>query len=159
MQGDMYSVDTGQAELAELGITPGDRLESSEAKGRTTARQMIWRTLYNALNLCQFQNPGSNLVLEAVKSITGWDLTLDDLTVTGRRILAVKRWINQQRGSTGKDDRLPKLLNIPLDSGGTLGTVPDMDAMLAGAYDELRWDANDFVPDETLHSFGVRFDG
>ena len=158
MQGDMYSVDTGQVELPALGITPGDRFESSEAKGRTTARQMIWRALYNALNLCQFQNPGSDLVLEAVNSVTGWKLTLDDLMATGKRILAVKRWINQQRGSTGEDDRLPLLLRSPLDGGGTLGSVPDIKTMLAGAYDELGWDPNGFVSDEALRTLGVRFE-
>lgn len=159
MQGDMYSVDTGQVELPTIGIIPGDRLESSEAKGRTAARQMIWRALYNALNLCQFQNPGSDLVLEAVNSVTGWDLTVDDLMATGKRISAVKRWINQQRGSMGEDDRLPMLLSTPLESGGTLGTVPDLAIMLAGAYDELGWDPNGFVSEEILHALGVRFEG
>ncbi|MCK4570702.1 hypothetical protein KAT84_02005 [Candidatus Bipolaricaulota bacterium] len=158
MQGDMYSVDTGQIELAEIGIAPGERLESSDAKGRTTARQMIWRALYNAINLCQFQNPGSDLVLEALNSIAGWELTLDDLITTGKRILAVKRWINQQRGSTGEDDRLPVLLSKPLDSGGTLGSVPDMDIMLAGAYDELGWDEDGFVSEKALRALGVRME-
>ncbi|MFC2095855.1 aldehyde ferredoxin oxidoreductase family protein [Candidatus Bipolaricaulota bacterium] len=158
MQGDMYSVDTGQVELDEAGIIPGDRLESSDAKGRTTARHMIWRALYNALDLCQFQNPGSDLVLAAVNSITGWDLTLDDLMNAGKRILAVKRWINQQRGSTGQDDRLPAFLSTPLDSGGTLGTTPNMTELLAGAYDELGWDLNGVVSDETLRALDVDVD-
>lgn len=152
MQGDMYSVDTGQVEIEELGIIPGDRLESSEAKGRTTARQMMWRAVYNALDLCQFQNPGSDLVLEAVNSVTGWDLSLDDLMQTGKRILALKRWINQQRGSTGDDDHLPPLLTASLEAGGTLGTCPDLETMLAGAYDELGWDAAGFVSDDVLHA-------
>ena len=158
MQGDMYSVDTGQVELESLKIEPGDRLESSEAKGRTAARQMIWRALYNALDWCQFQNPGSDLVVDAVNSITGWDLSLEELTLAGKRILAVKRWINQQRGSTAKDDCLPPALLVPLEGGGTLGTVPDMEPMLAGAYDELGWDADGFVSEDVLHALGIRLE-
>jgi aldehyde:ferredoxin oxidoreductase len=158
MQGDMYTVDTGQIELEFLRIEPGDRFESSEAKGRMAARQMIWRTLYNALDWCQFQNPGTDLVVNAVNVVTGWDLSLDELMSTGKRILAVKRWINQQRGSTAKDDCLPPALLVPLEDGGTLGTVPDMRAMLAGAYDELGWNAEGFVSEETLRVLGAQLE-
>lgn len=28
---------------------------------------------------------------------------------------------------------------MPLDNGGTLGSVPNLATMLAGAYDELGW--------------------
>lgn len=158
MQGDMYSVDTGQVDLESLRIEPGDRLESSEAKGRMAVRHMIWRTLYNALDWCQFQNPGTDLVVDAVNAVTGWALSLDELMSTGKRILAVKRWINQQRGSTAEEDCLPPALLVPLDDGGTLGTVPDMRAMLAGAYDELGWDAEGYVSEETLHALGVQLE-
>ncbi len=140
MQGDMYAVDTGQIELDALAIAPGDRFESSDAKGRTAARQMIWRALYNALDWCQFQNPGTGLVVDAINAVTGWDTSLNALMKNGKHMLAVKRWINQQRGSTPRDDCLPQALLKPLDRGGTLGTIPDLGCMLAGAYDELGWD-------------------
>lgn len=152
MQGDMYSVDTGQIELSSLGISPGDRLESSAEKGRIAARQMIWRALYNALDWCQFQNPGSDLVVGAVNAVTGWDVSLDELMHQGKRILALKRWMNQQRGSTAIDDCLPPLLRMPLEDGGTLGTVPHLASMLVGAYEELGWDKDGFVSEEALRA-------
>ena len=154
MQGDMYSVDTGQIELEALGIEPGDRLESSEAKGRTAARQMVWRAVYNALDLCQFQNPGHDLVLESVNAITGWDLTLDELVACGKRTLTMKRWINQQRGSSSDEDRLPHLVTKALSSGGTLKSVPDLMPMLDGAYDELGWGHQGIVTDDLLRELG-----
>jgi len=43
-------------------------------------------------------------------------------------------------------------LRTPLDSGGTLGAVPDMKIMLAGAYDELGWDSDGFVSEEALRA-------
>jgi aldehyde:ferredoxin oxidoreductase len=139
MQGDMYGVDTGQGPAIELGILPGDRFEDTEEKGRIAARQQAWRTFYNALNLCQFQNPGVDLLLHALNAATGWDWQADDLLAVGKRILAFKRALNQRRGLTRADDRLPPLLTRPL-SGGTEGHVPSLQTMLAGAYDELGWD-------------------
>ncbi len=138
MQGDMYGVDTGQGPAMELGILPGDRFEDTEEKGRIAARQQVWRSVYNALTLCQFQNPGVDLLLRALNAATGWGWQGEDLLAAGRRILALKRTLNQRRGLTRADDRLPSLLTQPL-SGGTEGHVPNLQDMLVGAYDELGW--------------------
>jgi aldehyde:ferredoxin oxidoreductase len=146
MQGDMYGVDTGQGPAVELDIVPGDRFDDSEDKGRVAARQHMWRTLYNAWTLCQFQNPGVERLLQAVNAATGWGLTPDDLRTVGRRIAALKRMLNVRRGVSGGDDRLPDLLLQPLDEGGTEGEVPDLETLLAGAYDELGWDPESGEP-------------
>ncbi len=145
MQGDMYGVDTGQGPAYELGITPGERFEVSEEKGRIAARQQAWRTLYNALTLCQFQNPGVERLLAALNAVTGWGLTQDDLLPLGKRILALKRRLNLRRGLTRAAERLPDLLLQPLD-GGTEGNVPDLEPLLAGAYAEYGWDLETGVP-------------
>lgn len=145
MQGDMYGVDTGQGPAYELGITPGDRFESSEEKGRIAARQQAWRTLYNALTLCQFQNPGVERLLGVINAVTGWGLTINDLLPLGKSILTLKRQLNLRRGLTRAAERLPSLLMQPL-TGGTEGNVPDMDVLLAGAYAELGWDIETGIP-------------
>jgi aldehyde:ferredoxin oxidoreductase len=156
MQGDMYSVDTGQGPAVELGIVPGDRFEDSEEKGRVAARQHVWRTLYNAWTLCQFQNPGVERLLRAVNAATGWGLETDELMKSGKRIVALKRMLNMRRGLEGTDDRLPDLLLEPLCEGGTEGKVPDLDTLLAGAYAELGWDPETGAPTrETLDALGL----
>ncbi len=139
MQGDMYGVDTGQGPPFELGVTPGDRFESTEEKGRIAARQQAWRNLYNAMTLCQFQNPGVERVLGAMNSVTGWGLALEDLMTLGQRIVDLKRLLNMRRGLAPADDRLPDLLLQPLE-GGTEGAVPDVETLVAGAYAEYGWD-------------------
>lgn len=139
MEGDMYGVDTGQGLALELGVLPGDRFESSEDKGRVTALSQSWRNLYNALALCQFQNPGPEMVLQALNSITGWDLSLDDLMTAGKRLMTLKRLLNLRRGLSRSDERLPALLTLPLE-GGTENSVPDLETMLVGAYAEYGWD-------------------
>jgi aldehyde:ferredoxin oxidoreductase len=145
MQGDMYGVDMGQGPAIELGIIPGDRFESTEEKGRIAARQQAWRSLYNAMTLCQFQNPGVDKVLSALNGATGWGLTVDDLIPIGKRIVTLKRLLNVCRGVSRANDTLPDALLRPLE-GGTEGTVPDVEVLLAGAYAEYGWDAETGMP-------------
>ena len=158
MQGDMYSVDMGMGPALELGILPGDRFEATEEKGRIAARQQAWRNLYNAINLCQFQNPGVERLLAALNSATGWGLEVEDLLTLGKRSVTLKRLLNLRRGLTRADDRLPDLLLKPLDDRGTEGTVPDLETLLAGAYAEYGWDPETGKPtQETLEKLGLDF--
>ncbi len=155
MQGDMYAVDIGQGPAVELGITPGDRFDDSREKGRIAARQMAWRSLYNAMTLCQFQNPGVHRIVGAMNAITGWDLDADALMTIGKRILALKRLINLRRGLTRDAERLPPVLLQPLD-GPTEGHVPDTSALIEGAYGELGWDLEGGAPTAaTLSALGL----
>ncbi len=157
MEGDVYGVDMGMGPALELGILPGDRFDATEEKGRIAARQQAWRNLYNAMILCQFQNPGVERVLAALNGATGWGLEADDLMTLGKRIVTLKRMLNMRRGLTRADDRLPDLLMQPLE-GGTEGTVPDVDVLLAGAYAEYGWNPETGVPaQETLEELGLSF--
>jgi aldehyde:ferredoxin oxidoreductase len=156
MQGDMYGVDMGQCQVPEIGITAGERLESSEEKGRIAARQQGWRNLYNALTMCQFQDLGAERMLMALKCVTGWELSAEDLSTMGKRILALKRMLNIRRGITRADDDLPSLLRKSLKEGGTEGNVPDMEVLLKGAYAELGWDPATGRPTgETIAKLGL----
>ncbi|MDY6876948.1 MAG: aldehyde ferredoxin oxidoreductase family protein [Chloroflexota bacterium] len=158
MEGDMYSVDTGQGPPFELGVTPGDRFEMTEEKGHISARHQAWRNLYNAMILCQFQNPGVERVLAALNGVTGWGIEVGDLMTLGKRIVTFKRMLNMRRGLTRADDRLPDLLQQPLGNGGTEGTVPDVGVLLSGAYAEYGWDPETGRPTpETLTGLGLDF--
>ena len=156
MQGDMYGVDTGQGPALELGINPGDRFETTSAKGRTAALHQAWRSVYNALILCQFQNPGVERLVRAFDAVTGWGMDGSALVQTGKRIVTLKRLFNMRRGLSRENDRLPKLLLQPLEDGGTEGRVPDVEALLSGAYSEYGWDARTGSPlPETLEMLGL----
>ena len=160
LQGDMYGVDTGQGPPFELGVIPGDRFDMTLEKGRISARQQAWRNLYNAMILCQFQNPGVEKVLAALNGVTGWDLEADDLMVLGKRIVTLKRMLNLRRGVTRADDGLPNLLLKPLEDGGTEGMVPDLTVLLSGAYAEYGWEPETGIPtQETLEELGLGFVG
>ena len=156
LQGDLYGVDMGQASEPSLGIAAGDRFESSHEKGRIAARSFAWSNVYNALVLCRFQTPGAQRVVRALNAVTGWDLETQDLLVLGRRIVGLKRLLNRQRGLTVSSDRLPRLLLEPHEEGGTEGHVPDVDALLSGAYAEFGWDLQTGMPTmDTMAELGL----
>ena len=132
-----------------------DRFDDSAEMGHIAARSQAWRNFFNAINLCVFQNPGVEKVLAALNAATGWDLGIDDLMVLGKRNVTLKRLLNFRLGLTRANDRLPDLLMKPL-SGGTEGTVPDVDTLLAGAYAEYGWDPETGRPtEETLEVLGL----
>jgi len=157
MQGDMYGVDLGQTTVPEFDMEPGDRFESSEEKGRISARTQAWRNLYNALTICQFLDPGLDRLVGALRAATGWDLQGEDLLTMGKRIVTLKRALNMRRGLTRANDRLPDLLLKPLE-GGTEGNVPDLGTLLAGAYAEYGWDPETGRPTrQTLDELDLAF--
>jgi aldehyde:ferredoxin oxidoreductase len=123
-----------------VGLVPGERHENSAEKGRMAARLQAWRNLYNALTLCEFENPTIPVLVQAVNAATGWNVTADDLMTMGKDIVNLKRLLNFKLGLTRANDRLPELLLKPLERGGSKGIVPDMPTLLSGAYAEFGWD-------------------
>jgi len=158
LQGDMYGIDTGQGPPVEVGIIPGERFENSEEKGKITARAQAWRSIYNALTVCHFMNPGASRIQRALNAATGWDYSLDELMLAGKRIFALKRIINYNLGSTIEDDKLPDFMLKEFKTGGTLGFVPDLKPLLAGAYKEHGWDTINGLPSPaTIEEYSLAF--
>jgi aldehyde:ferredoxin oxidoreductase len=158
LQGDMFGVDTGQSTQPDLDILPGDRFENSEEKGRIAARSQAWRSIYNALILCHFNNAGADKIAKALNAATGWNYNLEEIMETGKRIFTLKRMLNTKFGSSKKDDRFPDFILKPLQDGGTLGFAPEPEILLAGAYKEHGWDPRTGMPTKkTLQELGLDF--
>ncbi|GAA3048124.1 aldehyde ferredoxin oxidoreductase family protein [Pseudonocardia yunnanensis] len=73
-----------------------------------------------------------------LRSVTGWDITPDELRAAARRIVLAKRVFNLREGATAEDDTLPRrMLATPLELGSgrtaTL-TAERLRSMVAGYY-------------------------
>jgi aldehyde:ferredoxin oxidoreductase len=73
-----------------------------------------------------------------LRSVTGWDVTPDELRAAARRIVLAKRVFNLREGATTKDDTLPRrMLDTPLELGSgrtaTL-TAERLRSMVEGYY-------------------------
>jgi len=154
-QGDMYLVDQGQEE-PELGILMGDPHESSAEKAQVAARCMDWRTLYGALIMCVFANPGAERVRDLVNAATGWEMSVEDLQQVGERIFNLKRLLNLRLGLDPARETLPRLLRQPLPEGGAAGIVPDVELLRREYYRARGWDVETGRPtDEKLEALKI----
>ena len=78
--------------------------------------------------------------------------------LAGKRIFALKRIINHNLGSTIEDDKLPDFMLKEFKTGGTLGFVPDLKPLLAGAYKEHGWDTINGLPSPaTIEEYSLSF--
>ncbi len=107
--------------LALLGLNnppaPGD---FGPEKVRFATLSQIFYSMLDTLDLCQFVwGPawtlyGPQETVELVKTVTGWDVTLDELMKVGERRLNMLRLFNAREGFTAKEDSLPEKFFEPL---------------------------------------------
>lgn len=137
-QSDYFFVDWGQVEPS-IGVEFLDRKGGAE-KARNVALHQNWRTVNNALVMCFFAIVSPELQVELINAACGYEWTLDDMMRCGERGWNLKRAINNRLGLTRANDRLPKALLQPFETGGSAGFTPDFEAMLAKYYDVRGWD-------------------
>jgi aldehyde:ferredoxin oxidoreductase len=122
---------TANGPLASLGLlTPVDRLDLGPAKVRAFFYgQKVW-SLYNAVGMCKFVGhplgplPVNHLV-EYVRAVTGWNVSLLELVKVAERGEAMARLYNCREGFTPQDDRLPDRLYTGLENGALAGKALD----------------------------------
>ena len=135
---DYFFVDWGQADPA-LGLEFFDRQAGAE-KAANVARHQNWRSAFDSLELCIFNNLAPESIAALVSAATGFELGVEDLLSIGERAWNLKRLINLRLGLTRQDERLPKALLEPLPDGPTAGYVPDIQGMLSAYYAARAWD-------------------
>ncbi|MFQ6100573.1 MAG: aldehyde ferredoxin oxidoreductase family protein [Anaerolineae bacterium] len=151
-----YLVETGMAR-EELGIPLLDRFQC-EGKAIHVARLQDWRSVSNSLVVCLLAPVPPADVPPLLNAAMGWDLGLEDLLHIGERIWNLKRAFNCRLGLTRANDRLPRLFLEPLQEGGSAGSVPDLETMLAEYYEARGWDSETGKPtQETLERLDLTF--
>jgi aldehyde:ferredoxin oxidoreductase len=138
LKGDYYNVELG-GPVVELGIIPGDRLQS-EGKAEMAAKFQNYKDMFDALLLCKFSPIPIAQVAEMLSSVTGWEYTPTDINTAGERSVNIKRATSNRLGVTRKDDRLPRVCVTALNEGSTADRSPDMELMLKDYYNFRKWD-------------------
>lgn len=153
-QSDYFMADIGQVDVS-LGLEFFDRHAGAE-KAANVARHQDFRTVNNALVLCQFANVSSETMLGLVNAACGCNWSLDDLMLSGERAWNLKRLINLRLGLTRANDRLPKPLLQAVQEGGAAGYVIPFEEMLAAYYTARKWDAKTGAPNvQKLNELGL----
>jgi aldehyde:ferredoxin oxidoreductase len=132
----MYEAETGElylTRLAELDLKdppPPGSLGPEKVRFATYTHQFY--SLLDTLELCQFVwGPawtlyGPSEIVELVRSVTGWPVSLYELMKVGERRLNLLRVFNAREGFTRKEDILPAKFFKPLaGTGPTAGVSID----------------------------------
>ena len=105
----------------------------------------------DSVSMCQFvfgpawQLYGPSQLVEAVRSVTGWNVSLWELMKVGERRLNLLRAFNAREGVGAEADTVPPKLLIPLQGGrsdGVAVTTEEVEAAKALYYQMAGWDEN-----------------
>jgi aldehyde:ferredoxin oxidoreductase len=134
-----FLIEENFAKYPELGLTGDYEAQKSEGKAEMTVKSESLANICNASSMCLYVmgTLGFDDLVDAHKTITGEDFTQEELLQTAERMVLLKRGLSNLMGMTKEDEKLPKRIMTPMESGPTAGSVPDMELML-NEYYELR---------------------
>jgi len=152
--------------LAELGLKdPCEAGSLSAEKVRFAALTQIFYSILDTLELCQFVwGPawtlyGPSEMVELVKAVTGWQVSLTELMEVGERRLNMLRQFNAREGFTRTQDCLPKKFFIPLGGAGpTAGVALDekeFETALDTYYSLMGWTIDGVPTQAKLVELGI----
>jgi len=125
----------------------------------------VFYSMLDTLELCQFVwGPawtlyGPQETVDFVKSVTGWNVTLDELMAVGMRRLNLMRVFNAREGLDRKQDKLPKKFFKALKgSGPTAGIAlshQEIDAAIEEYYRLAGWTSEGIPTPQTLEKLDI----
>jgi len=139
---------------------------------RTLNAEMVRYSVYSqkfiscqdALCLCKFvygpawQLYGPSQMVEVVRAVTGWNVSLWELMKVGERRLNLLRAFNAREGVGAEADTLPAKIREPLQGGPTDGvavTTQEFETAKALYYQMVGWDEGGMPTAAKLHELGI----
>lgn len=151
------------AELELLNPRQSDSLDAE--KVRFAFKTQCLYSVMDTLNLCQFvfgpswQLYGPSQMVDLVRAVTDWDVSLSDLMKAGERRLNMLRAFNAREGIGKNEDVLPKKFFSPLKGGPTNGIALNQDQVQSALntyYALAGWDVAKGIPTrEKLEELGI----
>jgi len=160
-----FQIDCGMKEFG-LPSWPAGPQEESSKRGVSYRYVALQGEVSEILGACIFHSWGvegnsitPQLYAEIVKSLTGWDVTAEELVAAAERSWNLKRCFNAREGFTRKDDKLPKRFTKAIPNGPSAGAkVENLDLMLDVYYEAMGWDKQTGLPTpEKLKELDLEF--
>ncbi len=136
--------------MAELGLMdPQPSRVLNAEKVRYALYTQLFYSCLDSVSVCQFVfGPawhlyGPSQLVDAVRAVTGWNVSLWELMKVGERRLNLLRAFNAREGVGAEADTVPPKLLIPLQGGrsdGVAVTAEEVDAARALYYRMAGWD-------------------
>ena len=150
------------AELGLLNPQPDKVLNVEKVRFAVYTQRLC--SLLNTVGVCLFvwgpawQLYGPSQLVDMVRAVTGWNVSLWELMKAGERSLNMMRAFNTREGFTSADDKLPPKLFQPLTGGRSDGiavTEEEMAAALPTYYAMCGWDAEGRPTRAKLEELGI----
>jgi aldehyde:ferredoxin oxidoreductase len=150
------------AELDLMDPQPAQTLNAEMVRFSMYTQQLY--SLLNTVGVCQFVwGPawhlyGPSQLVDMVRAVTGWNVSLWELMKAGERALNMMRAFNAREGFTNAQDKLPPRLFQPLTGGpsdGFVVTEKELAAALSTYYDMCGWDAQGRPTRAKLEELGI----
>jgi len=92
--------------------------------------------------------PSADIIAEFMRAVTGWDITTDELLVTGERIANIRQAFNIREGINPMRYEIPGRVfgKPPKDVGPLAGITIDEDTMVREYLTEMDWDLETAKP-------------
>jgi aldehyde:ferredoxin oxidoreductase len=151
--------------MAELGLfdpQPSEVLNAEKVHFAVYTQRLY--SLLNTIGVCQFVwGPswhlyGPSQLVDMVRAVTGWNVSLWELMKAGERSLNMMRAFNAREGLTSAEDKLPPKLFQPLTGGRSDGiavTEAEMATALPTYYAMCGWDAEGRPTRAKLEELGI----
>lgn len=150
------------AQLGLLNPQPSDVLNAEKVRFSVTTQW--WNSLVDSVTVCQFvwgpsfQLYDPNQLVDLVRGVTGWEVSLWELMKVGERRLNLLRAFNAREGVGSEADTLPEKLTVPLEGGPTDGVAVDREeweGARALYYEMNGWDAEGRPTRARLEELGL----
>jgi aldehyde:ferredoxin oxidoreductase len=136
----------------------GDRFSADESKGPAALASEVKAAVMDSLILCKFlRGIFRDFYAESAEllsAVTGFDMDGAELEESGRRIVTLRKLLNEREGWTAAEDTLPdRFLDEPLEgpSGERITLGRDgLDRMIASYYRAHGWTDRGTVPPARL---------
>jgi len=137
------------AELDLLDPQPADALNAEKVRYALYTQYLA--SCVDSVNLCMFvfgpawQLYGPSQMVEAIRAVTGWNVSLWELMKVGQRQVNLLRAFNAREGVGAEADTVPPKLLIPLQGGASDGiavTTSEVETAKALYYRMAGWDEN-----------------
>ena len=142
---------------------PQPKFDPNGWSGRGEARRIgsSWHHAVSATGICTFGMgalPDLDSLIDMMRAVSGWDLTLEELLITGERINNVRQAFNVREGLNSLEYNMPgRIIGIPPKTAGPSAGVTVDEATLDRAYlTAMDWDVKTTKPSkEKLLELGL----
>ncbi len=167
--GTTYRMDATPARHTQSGeggmgpTPPQPEFDPNSWSGRGEARRIgsSWHHAVSATGICTFGYgalPNYESLIDMMRAVSGWDLTLEELLKTGERINNVRQAFNIREGLNSLEYNMPgRIIGVPPKTAGPSAGVTVDEATLDQAYlTAMDWDIKTTKPNkEKLLELGL----